>query len=102
MVLSAAIIVRREEMVVVKEQEGMIYKCSDFPFINQVSQDFVHHYLKYSWQICHSKKYYYWFERPHMHYKCSLPLIPFLYPYIVKALLQIYFYKYFFDPYVIN
>jgi len=80
-------VAKREEMIVVKEQEGMIYKYSDFLFINQVY---------------HSKKYYYWFERPYMYYKCSFPLIPFLYPYIVKALLQIHFYKYFFDPYVIN
>ena len=62
------------------------YKCSNFLFINQVPQDFIHYCLEHNQQVCYSEKHYCWFKGTDMHCKCSLSLIPFLNPHIVEPL----------------
>ena len=61
----------------------IIYKACQFSDVDQISQNLIHYYLKHCRWVHQAKEYYCWFKEFFQCYEHCLPLIFFLYSYII-------------------
>src|SRR6266487_3940554 len=71
------------------EDKNIVKIYDDDAFHDQILEDFVHHGLKSGRAVSQTKKHDQGFEKSPVGAKGCLPLVPFLYPYIIISPLNI-------------